>query len=419
MKEKNLFDYILESNPDDKVILTLIKYNVINKIYYYGDHFKTATPSKFVFLLKCLLTAVYILLINKRKKKSSLPIGLSSAAFENNQILSKFGFSEERLISSLKSSNRVAFDFNLFILTKRISWDFLYRDFNYLISKVFLKRVKAYVDKTEEFVKTNNYKFLFLPNDTDFFSRVYLQAFKKIDKPSFIIAHGGMPNIFDGNMDNNTDYLSMWGKMQTNSYIKMGFKPEKMFTTGHPFYKDLPKKFNFSFENILVLTKSLNGVCPLEKPHLEDRGNAIMYLYSIMNTLKKTGVSKIRFRPHPSENENWYLKFLDLNFFVVDQDSLSDSLAKSSLVIGPASTTIIDALAHEVNYLIYEPLINGKTIMGHNVNPPLDGTDDRIPIARDEEELFRILSEKRTIDISVYDELAPKYNLDFVKGILK
>tara|TARA_B100001173_G_scaffold295053_1_gene289502 strand:- start:1204 stop:1371 length:168 start_codon:yes stop_codon:yes gene_type:complete len=41
------------------------------------------------------------------------------------------------------------------------------------------------------------------------------------------------------------------------------------------------------------------------------------------------------------------------------------------------------------------------------------------PIARSEEELFKMLSEKRTIDISVYDELAPKYNLDFLKGILK
>ena len=58
------------------------------------------------------------------------------------------------------------------------------------------------------------------------------------------------------------------------------------------------------------------------------------------------------------------------------------------------------------------PQINGKTIMGHNVNPPLDGTDDCIRKAWDEEELFKILSKKRTIDICVYDELAPKYNLD-------
>jgi hypothetical protein len=63
--------------------------------------------------------------------------------------------------------------------------------------------------------------------------------------------------------------------------------------------------------------------------------------------------------------------------------------------------------------------INGKTILGQDVNPPLHGTDDRIRKARDEEELFKILSIKRTIDICVYDELAPKYNLDFVKGILK
>ena len=72
MKTENLFDYILKSNPEDEAALTLIKYNVINKIYYYGDHFKEAKPqSKIFFFLKSFLEVVYILFMNKRKKNLS------------------------------------------------------------------------------------------------------------------------------------------------------------------------------------------------------------------------------------------------------------------------------------------------------------------------------------------------------------
>jgi len=418
LKAENLFEYILESNPEDEGTLTLIKYNVINKIYFYGDQFKVAKPqSKFSFVLISFLEFVYIFFVNK-KKKSILPTGLSAAYFDNNQMLGKIGFSEERLVSSLKRRNRVACDLDLFILTKKMKWDFLYRDFNYLTSKTFLKKVKFYINNTEEFIKKSNYVFLLVPNDIDFFSRVYIQSFKNLKRPSFYMAHGGMPNIFDGKMDNGTDYLIMWGEIQTNAYKKMGFNPNKLFTSGHPFYTIIPEKLSFSFENILVLTKSLNGVCPLEEPHLEDRGNAIVYLNSIMNSLKKIGVSKVRFRPHPSENANWYMKFIDNNFFNLDNENLTGSLNRSTLVIGPASTTIIDAMAHEVNYLVYEPLIKGKTIMGYEVSPPLDGSDNRIPIARNETDLLRILNEKVKIDISVYNELAPKYNIDFLKELV-
>ena len=48
-------------------------------------------------------------------------------------------------------------------------WSFAYRDFNYLVSSEFLEFVKAYLDKTEKYIKVSNYRFLIVPNDTDFF----------------------------------------------------------------------------------------------------------------------------------------------------------------------------------------------------------------------------------------------------------
>ena len=94
-------------------------------------------------------------------------------------MLAKIGFAEERLVFSLKRGNRVACDLDLFILTKKIRWDFLYRDFNYLTSKTFLKKVKLYVNKTEEFLKKTNYKFLLVPNDIDFFLEFICKYLKK------------------------------------------------------------------------------------------------------------------------------------------------------------------------------------------------------------------------------------------------
>ena len=377
MSEDNLFDYILKSKEKDQYLLELIKYNVINKIYYYGDHFiESKSFRKITFIKNTLLEFIYVLFFNKKNTAKLMTKGLSSCYHDRNEDLEKLNYTSERLISSPKRRHTNTFNLKLFILTKEIMWDFSFKNFNYLTGDKFIKKIKKYYELNECFIRTNNYKFLFIPNDTDFFSRLNLHIFKKMKLPTFLFMHGGMPNIYDRKMDNKTDYLVNWGMSQTNAYKKMGFDSNKLFTSGHPFYSIHPEKLKFSFQNILVLTKSLNGVCPLETTHLEDRGNAIMYLYSIMNTLKKVGVSKVRFRPHPSENENWYLKFLDLDFFVVDSDSLSNSLAKSSLVIGPTSTTIIDSMAYEVNYLVYEPLINDKTLMGYEVSPPLDGSDN-------------------------------------------
>lgn len=419
MDSKNLFEYILHSNPKDRDLLQLIKFNVINKIYYYGDHFRSPTPpSKYIFLLKAIFEGLYALMQNIKVKKSRLSVGLSSGYNDPNNHLQQIGLSEERMVSSIKRNNRVACDFGLFIRTKKIMWSFAYRDFNYLVSNEFLKYIKDYLETTERFVKANNYHFLIVSNDIDFFSRLYLKIFKQLKKPSFIFMHGGLPNIYDGIMDNGSDYIVSWGGIQNEAYVKMGFDKKKMYISGHPFYRNIPKKLNFSFENILILTKSLNGVCPLEKPHLEDRGNAILYLQSIRNVLINNGITQVRLRPHPSERSNWYLKFLDNNFFKIDTRNLKETLKDSTLVIGPVSTTIIDTMHYEVNYIVYEPTINGKTVFGYDINPPLDGSDERIPIARSENELKDILMEKKKIDISCYEDYAPQYNIDFLKDLI-
>ena len=160
----------MKSNPDDREILTLIKFNVIEKIYYYGDHFKSsAPPPKYKFILKSIIEGLSVLLGNITLKKSKLPLGLSSGYTSYTFELNKIGLSEERNVSSIKINNRVTCNFTLFIYTKKIMWSFLYRDFNYLVSNEFIKYVKDYYNKTESFLKANNYSFLIVPNDMSFF----------------------------------------------------------------------------------------------------------------------------------------------------------------------------------------------------------------------------------------------------------
>jgi len=422
MKE-NLFEYIKSVKSDSSELLDLIKFNISEKVYYYGDHFKISSPpSKMLFILNFLATYIYTRLINyKLRNKSPNKLSGLSASYHNfdNQ-MEKDGFNNLRMPHLLKRGKKTIGNSSFFYNTMIIQKSFIYEDYNYLISSAFLIKIKNYQRQIEKLIQQNSYKFLCVSNDNDFFARVYIKAFKKLKKPTFIIAHGGMPSMFDRIMDNQSDYVTMWGSKQIESFIKAGYDKNKFINTGHPFYNKTPTHLRFELTSILVITKSINGVCPLDKPHLEDRGNIIMYLLSIENTLKKMGIKSITLRPHPSENANWYLKFIDNDFFIIDKQPLSASLSSASLVIGPTSTTIIDAMAHEVNYLIYEPLIDNKLITGFPLQPPLDGSDSRIPIARSEDDLFQFIKEKKRIDISVYKEFAnPNFDITFLKDIIK
>ncbi|NQU35301.1 MAG: hypothetical protein HQ521_18905, partial [Bacteroidetes bacterium] len=348
-----------------------------------------------------------------------LHLGLSATYNNFDELSDKNNLRFHRIPSSLKRGRSTFGGSKIYWLTVKITFLFEYKNFNYLISSDFIELIKKYYTLLLKDTKLKSYKLLLVPNDTDFFSRIFIKIFRELNRPTILVSHGGMPTLYDKFLDNRTDFIFMRNAKEVESYIKMGYDPKKFFITGHPFYKVLPKAFRFNFDDVLIITKSVNGVCPLDQPHLEDRGNIIMFLYAIQNSLIKLGISKVRLRPHPSENADWYLSFVDRKFFHIDNESLTDSLKKSTLVIGPTSTVIIDAMAHAVNYTIFEPTINGKLLTGFPVTPPLDGSDPRIPIARNEEELLAILQNRQCIDISVYKEFAdPNFDISFIKEIL-
>ena len=210
------------------------------------------------------------------------------------------------------------------------------------------------------------------------------------------------------------------GKRQVDDYIKVGYSPSKFFAAGHPVYNKSISFLKFNLKNILIITKAVAGYCPLEKSTLQHRSQSILYLKSIEKVLKSMGVKKAFLRPHPSESFLWYSKYVDTKFFKKSKSSLKSSLKRASLVIGPISTTIIDSLYNGVNYVVYEPIVNKKTIIGGLLTPPLDGKDPRFPVAHSESQLENILINNKKISADFYTDLVktPR-DISFLKKIIK
>ena len=154
----------------------------------------------------------------------------------------------------------------------------------------------------------------------------------------------------------------------------------------------------------MIVSKSLNGAQHRDAVRLIDRGNLIIYLEGIRNVLKAIGVKKVRLRVHPSENIDWYFKFIDRDFFVADNVLLRDSLKRSTLVIGPTSTVFLESIYYGVNYLVYEPASQNVDLSGFPLVPPFDGSDPKVPIAKNEAELLRMLKEKTLVDKTVFND---------------
>ena len=133
------------------------------------------------------------------------------------------------------------------------------------------------------------------------------------------------------------------------------------------------------------------------------------------------GVTKARFRPHPSENISWYLKFIDKNFYIADTDELSVSLAKSTVVIGPTSTVFIESLLSGINYVVFEPTLdNGYSFDNFKIVPPFNNLDTRLKCANNMEMLYKILNEKIKVDSSIIsDYCKSEFNIEMIIEIIK
>ena len=420
MKENfNLITFLKTSKNIHGVELDEIEVLIGEKIYYYGNHFNTPVSEVNFSLQQCLfqyLKLIYTLVISLLIRKQKIDV-VSSSYFDVNTKLIESGYSVARPPWSFKQGFPVAGGFNLIFKTFILKIKIRKYSFNQLVDINFKKLCLEYDQMLEKWLIKSQVSAIIVPNDVSFFERRLIRIAKNNNIPSFVFLHGlpGRYNIID---DNRTDYLIVWGDKIKENYINNGFNTNKILVSGHPNYS-LTKKINLlptSFDNVLVLTKSLNGNHHSDGVVLGDRGNLILYLLSIENVLRRLGVNRVRYRPHPSENIKWYQQYLDPVFFIPDTYLLNDAINNATLIIGPTSTIFLESLFRGKNYIIYE-LSNGENdILNQKLVPPFDGSDINIPVAKSENELYNILVENKRVNIQILESyFKPNFDLDFTK----
>ena len=427
MPNRNLLIHLIESeNRQNEKYYDFLKEKFDNRFYHYGSHFKSSYEKKSTFKealyrkIISFLMGLFVFLM-KLVKKSKGPTVISTSYFNTDSYFkTTYGFNVSRPPWAYNNNFDNLFDFNLYKKSEKIKNELNNKNFSYLVSDTFINKIKDFEQELKIFFVTNNIVALFVSNDVGFFEKLAISIFKDLGLPSFSFAHGLQFWLNDYDWK-RTDYLVVWGMLSKQDFVNMGFNSEKVLVSGHPDHKNIKKKeLRFDVNDILVLGNSLNGINPSNEYTLTDRSNCIYYLYLIQNCLKEFNVTKVRFRPHPSENPNWYRNNIDLNFYEIDDLDLSSSLASSSLVIGPTSTVFFDALIQGVNYVVFQPLNQFDFgLNGYRIPSMYNGDNEKVPVAKSVVELREILKKKKLVNISILNDICQeKFDLEDVYSII-
>lgn len=438
MKEYYYLDRLKEKNK----YADYLHYELDRRFYSYGNQqklgyekvrwcYKVIYIAVFELLIYIYLYLITLFSIAKKKKVEGNNV-LSTAYHGFNVHLKEKGYS---ILGTpwVVSKNKNKLKLIDFITIIRFKIRLLTGNFNYLISSEFSNQIEVVKSIISQYISKNEIRAVFLPQDVGFFEKLIIDEARKKGVPTFVIFHGAALRYGNSINDNRTDYLCVFGDVLKERLIRSGFIGEKILITGHPKYSNvkIPENLKFDIQDVLVATKPMPGQ-PLEvvevlegrardTNRLKDRGNLILYLMDVQSALIGVGVKRAKLRLHPSESPNWYLKYIDTNFFSIDKLNLSNSLAKSTLVIGPSSSLFFDAIYAGVNYLIYEPVYDdGLDILNDPVGFPFDGGDVGIPVAKEVNDLISLLDSKKSVDIhSIEKFIKPDFNIQEVLNLLK
>jgi hypothetical protein len=428
MKSDILFDYISDNSNIDKKILEYFRPEITTRLFGNGSPLRSDEKSIIKDLVKylSLLLKHYFTLYNIRtgsNLKSCNNI-ISNAYFDIDIDLRNLGYNVYSCPWTFgrSSKSKILPDLFFYKKIKAIEKTISRTDLANLLDKLIISELGEFIDIMTQTYKKWNIKTFFCSSSYPFFNRISIDVLNDMDHPSFMLQHG-IPGVYESHMKfyDGSYNLIVWGDKFKEKYVNLGLDPNTVFVAGHPYYKEsIAKELRFDFSNILIITKSLPGARLSKEIKLGDQGTLLLYLYSIQNVLKKLGVKTVRIRPHPSENKSWYLKLIDRSFFRIDKDDLKTSLQQSTLVIGPVSTTFLEATFYGVNYLVYEPTVDGiRDLIDFPIVFPFDGSDKRIPVAFDEETLYYMLKSKEKADIAFWhDYIKTPFDISFVKKFI-
>lgn len=254
-----------------------------------------------------------------------------------------------------------------------------------------------------------------VPFDLPLFENVLLLAASDVGVKSFTALHG-LPGVITPRDNFRGDYFLVWSNRIKRLYKSHGFHEDRIIVTGHPLYGGAhPRPVQTSVANPLVLSQSVQGARLTGLMDHRHRECIAAHALLAQIALQRCGVSTAILRPHPGHSVSWVKSVVDQSFYTVERSSLSEALTKASVVIGPVSTVLLDALAADRNYVVFEPeLSHDKGILPQLI-PPFDSDGGKVPLARSVMELVDILKSNVTCDASLLNEWAgPKFSPDFL-----
>lgn len=413
--DRYLLDYLRQSGRIHGAYFESLRYEFDKRIYHYGAHFNVEyAPTSDLNNVKREIYQFVRSVVKGAYGYSEADIQ-SNAYSKVNVELRKLGYSvilptwHGGILSNAQYVRKTV---------RSLERYFSKNNFNMILSDECSSLVEAVEASLRTYYK--RIRALMIPYDIVFFENLSIKLFREAGKPSFVFLHG-LPGRYNSIDDQRADHLLVWGSAIKDHYVRAGGNPASIHVVGRPGMPDQPRPLRTAtFDNVLVLTKSIPGAQPITgETHLSDRGNLILYLYMIQDALRSLGVRQARFRPHPSENGRWYLKYIDTSFYRLDSAPLRDSLESSTLVIGPTTTVFLDALYAGREYCVFEPSDDGIDLINYSLVPPFDGSDPRVPVATDVDTLRANLRECRhTVQAVLDDYIARPFDLSILKTII-
>lgn len=260
-----------------------------------------------------------------------------------------------------------------------------------------------------------NFDGLFVGNDEYFICKLFIDAFKEMKIPTYNWSHGIEAVV---GMGMRTDYKLVWGNQLKDNLVKDGKREDSIIVSGNINYFDVSEitSFRNSLEDVLVLTSVTIGHIrhswEYDSFEIWDRSLLLTYIYSVEKVLRSVGIKHARLRLHPINNKSWVDKFIDTSFYSLDYLSLEKSLERTTLAIGPTSSTFVEALRKGVVYLIYEPGENGKSITEAPLVSPFDGSDPNIKVAFKEDQLKDLIENKYSYKKNVLDNYMIPFDIN-------
>lgn len=363
------YNKISDHFSEDTYDTLLYSYN--DAMFNYSDHYLPNKKSVKKGIKKYLGEIVsYIFYLKKCITKTNKQVIISNAYVD-------LGFIEMDILVPpwIYSTKRNIFSScKMISIVHKIKKEIDKKSIKVLVSEKFKFLIEDYeLELTRMFAKFG-VNALIVPNDLSFFENLSIKAARKSEVPSFVYLHG-MPARYNCIDDNRADYLIVWGNGIKKIYIENGVVEEKIITLKHPVYSDFNNlDLESNLINVLVLSKAVSWT-PFISTQMtySDRSISFSYLEYLKEILKGLGLKKASLRLHPSEDSDFYLRNMSDDFFVIDKLSKTEALSKATLVIGPTSTMVLDAVKSGKNYILFDPVTDGLTLEGIELVEPFDG----------------------------------------------